>query len=206
VSRLWLLVLVPLLLLAASYFAWPIREVVVSGHRQLSQAEVQALVGASVGRPWLWLGVASPIAISGQPWLASVEVVKHLPARVEIRVSERRPWAQFVRSDLGEHVVVAQDGTVLWRVQPQRAAATPNTKKPKPPPLPKLVIRGSGGNRLQEALVVARDWQASEVTYTAHAMRLVSNCGRNRSPPRIGVVRTIQHQQATRWRPSTLGG
>jgi cell division protein FtsQ len=180
--RALLLALVPASLLAASYFAWPIRAVTVTGNHHLSREQVLSLAGAEVGTPWLWVIGERAGALAAQPWVARASIIKRFPASIEIRITERQVAARFERPDLGESTLVAWDGTVLPEsAQPMIKLTSKPTTKPTSKPtitpaattsadLPRII--GFGSNRLTEALAIAKATGASEVRYSPSAFVL----------------------------------
>lgn len=124
--RFWWSLLAALLLLAVLAGLWfllPVRSVTVSGNKHLSSAQVQALSGLGApftgerpggGRSggWLYYGAWRAAGLRSSPWIASAQIVKRFPGRIELRVTERVASARWQTPD-GKLVGVAWDGTVL---------------------------------------------------------------------------------------------
>ena len=125
-------------LAAASWFMLPVWGVAIAGSKHLSQKELAKMAGAMPGSPWLWVNGWRTRDLQENPWIVKAEVIKHFPGRVEIRVTEREPFAVYAAPN-SEKVVVARDGVVL-----------PNSNH-----IPKLEISGWGEPRLTESLQVA---------------------------------------------------
>lgn len=124
-------------LLASSWFFFPVASVAVSGTRFLKPKEVARMSGVLPGNPWLWASAARAGALSANPWVASAQIVKYFPGRIEIKITERTPLAAYKRSD-NSLVVLSSDGVEL------SGAA-----------LPALMLEGFDALALPEALKVA---------------------------------------------------
>lgn len=84
------------------------RHIRVEGNRTLSPSEVSALAGVRDGTNVFHLDTAATEdALEADPWVASAEVERDLPATVILRVIERTPVA------VAGATVVAADGTAL---------------------------------------------------------------------------------------------
>lgn len=118
----------------ASWFAFPIREVIVKGNEVLSAEQIQQLAGATGG--WLYYGRGAQ-GLLNNPWIQSAHVLKVFPDQVLIEVKEHRPvLRQQVESGWR---LIAEDGTVLpfhekWSTLP--------------------VVSGWGPERLRDAALV----------------------------------------------------
>ncbi|HEX3539447.1 MAG TPA: FtsQ-type POTRA domain-containing protein [Acidimicrobiales bacterium] len=90
-----------------------VRRVDVVGAAHTGRPAVVAASGLSRGRPMVDVdGATIARALLALPWVARVQVVRHWPHTVTIRVAERRPVAQL--ADAGRQVaLVDQDGRVL---------------------------------------------------------------------------------------------
>ncbi|MEW6422392.1 MAG: FtsQ-type POTRA domain-containing protein [Deinococcota bacterium] len=140
-------------LLAASWFALPIRTVTVEGNRQLSTAQVRQLAGLTPGFAWPYYGAWRAQGLRRSPWIKSAVVTRRFPDTVDVQVAERVPFARWQRSD-GRVVALAEDGTVL-----------PGAQKLEGLPL----LTGWGPSRLEDALFVARalgQYNVQSVAYT----------------------------------------
>lgn len=149
----WLLLPPALLALAASWFALPIREVTVKGHRHLSAEQVVQAAGITPDYGWLYYGQPQAAALLDNPWIASAEVVRQFPGRVSITVTERTPHAVLQESG-HEPVAVAEDGTRL-------PGADLKSKLP--------TISGWGPDRIRDALTAldaTQSYGVQSVEYT----------------------------------------
>lgn len=121
-ARVWwslLTVFSALALLAGLWFLLPIRSVTVMGNRHLSATQVKGLAGLtppfySVKRPggWLYYGGWRAAGLRTSPWIASAQIIRRFPGRVELNITERVPVARW-QQPAGRVVAIAQDGTVL---------------------------------------------------------------------------------------------
>ncbi|ABF45928.1 cell division protein FtsQ [Deinococcus geothermalis DSM 11300] len=140
-------------LLAASWFALPIRSVTIEGNRQLSVAQVRQLAGLTPGFAWPYYGAWRAQGLQRSPWIESATVTRRFPDAVHVRVVERVPFARWQRPD-GSVVALAEDGTVL--PDAQGVAGLP-------------LLTGWGPSRLEDALFVARAlgrYNVQSVAYT----------------------------------------
>ncbi len=108
-----------LAVLAGLWFVLPIRSVTVTGNRHLSAAQALGLAGLTppfygVQRPggWLYYGGWRAAGLRASPWVASAQIVRHFPGRVELNITERVPVARW-QQPAGGVVSIALDGTVL---------------------------------------------------------------------------------------------
>ncbi|WP_237724916.1 cell division protein FtsQ/DivIB [Deinococcus alpinitundrae] len=164
----FLSVILSALILAGGGFAlWrylPIRTVQISGNRHLSSLEVKRLAGLSGERPfgWAYYGAWRAGALRDNAWVASAQLTRVFPDRVEVHLSERVPVAQ-VRARSGALSVIAADGTVL----PGAAPTGP-------------IISGWGPDRTADALFAARAlarYNVESVTYTPTGITVQTNQG-----------------------------
>ncbi len=135
------------------WFGLPIKAVQISGNNHLSNVEVKRLSGLSGVRPfgWVYYGAWRATALRDNAWVASAQMTRVFPDRVEISIKERRPVAQ-VRTSSGTLSVIAADGTSL----PGAAPSGP-------------LISGWGPDRTEDALFAARvlsRYNVKSVTYT----------------------------------------
>lgn len=141
-KRLLLLVLVAVVALAGVVVlrspVLDVDEVVVVGTARLDPERVRAEAGVDIGTPILLadLGDAAD-RIGALPWVATVEVTRDLPGRVDITVQEREPVA--VVSGGGTAVLVDVDGRVLEEV-PAVAGAYVQVVTAEAPPAPGRVL------------------------------------------------------------------
>ena len=160
-------ILSAVLLAGAAFALWrylPIRAVQVSGNRHLSQIEVKRLSGLSSERPfgWAFYGAWRAGALRDNAWVASAQLTRVFPDRVEIRITERTPAAQ-VRARSGALSVIAADGTTL-----------PGA------PLRGPMISGWGPDRTADALFAARAlarYNVESVTYTPTGITVQTSKG-----------------------------
>ncbi len=162
--RFWLVAPPLLLLLAASWFALPIRAVTVSGNHHLGAADVVRAAGVTPDFGWLYYGQRQASRLAANPWVASAEVTRQFPDRLDIHITERVPYA-VLRESGAAPVAVARDGTRLPGVAPD-------------PALP--AITGWGPERITEALAVleaARPYGVQSVEYTPTGLTVRTAAG-----------------------------
>jgi cell division protein FtsQ len=123
-------------LFASSWVFFPVKQVLISGSKNLDPKEVARMAGVSRGNPWLWVSTARAAALEREPWVLSAKIVKQFPDTVTISLVERVPLATWKHA--GKREVIAEDGTVL----PTASA--------------KLQLEGETAARFAEALLVAR--------------------------------------------------
>ncbi|WP_026332215.1 cell division protein FtsQ/DivIB [Deinococcus apachensis] len=139
--------------LAASWFALPIRAVTVTGNTRLSEAQVRKLAGLTSGFAWPYYGTWRAQGLRRSPWISSAVVTRRFPDTVEVRVTERVPFARLQQPG-GRVVVLAEDGMVL-----------PGAREVDALPL----LTGWGPGRVGDALFVARalrGYNVQSVEYT----------------------------------------
>lgn len=150
-------------LVAASWFALPVRQVTVSGNKVLGAAQVKALAGAVPGRGWLYYGPKQAGGLLQNPWVASAQIIKHFPDALEIRVTERQPALRLLGR--GGERLVSQDGKVL-------PLAKGFGKLPS--------VSGWGPARLGDAVLVTRAlsrYTVQSVTYTPSGLTVKTAAG-----------------------------
>lgn len=166
--KVFLSVALSALIIAGGAFAlWrylPVRAVQISGDRHLSSLEVKRLAGLSGEKPfgWLYYGAWRASALRDNAWVASAQLTRVFPDRVEIRLTERVPVAQ-VRARSGALSVIADDGTVLPGASPTGP-----------------VISGWGPDRTADALFAARAlarYNVESVTYTPTGITVQTSKG-----------------------------
>jgi cell division protein FtsQ len=123
-------------LFASSWVFFPVKQVLISGSKNLDPKEVARLSGVSRGNPWLWVSTARAAALEREPWVLSAKIVKKFPDTITIQLVERVPLAVWKHG--GKREVIAEDGTVL------------------PTATAKLQLEGETKARFEEALLVAR--------------------------------------------------
>lgn len=136
----WLLAaLLTLGALAGAWFGLPIRSVTVEGNRQLTEQRVRELAGLSPNFGWLFYGAWRAQGLKRSPWVEKAVITRTFPDKVDIRVTERLPFAYWKRPK--HSVALAVDGTYL-------PGATPQANWP--------VIQGWGPSRTDEAVLILR--------------------------------------------------
>ncbi|MEF2278179.1 FtsQ-type POTRA domain-containing protein [Deinococcus sp. YIM 134068] len=152
--KLWaaLALLLALGALVGLWFGLPVRTVTVSGQSRLSEARVRELAGLTPGFSWAYYGRWRSRGLEAHPWIQSAQVTRRFPDTVEVRLTERVPYARWRKPD-GEIVAVAPDGTVL--------PAAENVAR-----LP--LLGGWGPERLMDALFVARAMERYNVQSVAY--------------------------------------
>lgn len=146
------------------WYGLPIKAVQITGNRHLSLAQVKQLAGLSGEKPfgWLYYGLWRATGLQGEPWVASAQLKRIFPDRVEISLTERTPVAQ-VRASSGSLSVIAADGTTL----PGAEATGP-------------IISGWGPDRTQDALFAVRAfsrYNVESVTYTPTGITVQTSKG-----------------------------
>jgi cell division protein FtsQ len=188
--RFWLILLAAAalaLVLAGSWFLLPVRTVTVTGNSHLSAAQIERLAGLtppfyggqSSGNSrkkyqgkwylggWLYYGAWRAAGLSNSPWLASAQVQRRFPGKIELTVTERVPAARWQQPD-GRVVVIAWDGTVL-----------PDAVLPDAAPIGPLLI-GWGPDRLSLARTVAsafKRYNVESVRYTPSGVNVKTSAG-----------------------------
>ncbi|PNY82814.1 cell division protein FtsQ [Deinococcus koreensis] len=145
-------------LLAASWFALPIRQVGVSGNQQLPATQVKALLGATPGFGWLYYGHWRARRLLESPWVQSAVVTRHFPDGVEVQITERRPVARWRQG--ADALALAADGTLL-----------PGAHDVDALPL----VQGWGPDRRADALKVLSalsGYNVQSVTYTPAGLKV----------------------------------
>ena len=148
--------------LAASWFALPIRTTEVIGARHLSAGQVRGLAGLTPSFGWLYYGAWRARGLLDDPWVRSAVVTRRFPDAVTVEVREREPVARWRRAT-GTVVGLAADGTVL-PLSPGRNADFQG--------LP--FIQGWGPSRLPDALRVLTaldSYNVESVVYTPTGLR-----------------------------------
>lgn len=89
-----------------------VRTVEVVGTERVSPEEVQELTGVKPGVNILTLRAQDLArAVAGHPWIQGIELVRHLPGQVTLKVRERRPL--FMVPYRTSFLEVAGDGVIL---------------------------------------------------------------------------------------------
>ncbi|GHG02444.1 hypothetical protein GCM10017783_13440 [Deinococcus piscis] len=157
----WVFLPLTVLALAASWYALPIREVAVSGNQHLSAEAVVRAAGVDKGSSWLYYGARQAAGLTREPWIESAEVTRQFPGRLNVHITERRPYA-MLRESGQQPVAVARDGTRLPGAEP--AAALPN-------------VTGWGPERTGDALAALEalaPYHVQSVEYTPSGLSVKS--------------------------------
>lgn len=109
---------------AANAAGFRITSVAVVGRKQLSQDEVLAIGGVTGRSSLLFIDAAIVRSrLKENPWIADATVLKLYPDRLQIEITERRPYALLQES--GSLSVIAEDGAVLEPFVARRFASLP---------------------------------------------------------------------------------
>jgi len=141
--------------LAASWFAFPVRTVTVQGNVRLSPVQVRELAGLTPGFGWPYYGAWRAQGLRRSPWIQSATVTRRFPDAVEVRVQERVPFARWQEPG-GRVVTLAEDGRVLPGARGGGLESLP-------------LLTGWGPDRRRDALFVARAlrrYNVQSVAYT----------------------------------------
>lgn len=113
--RILLLVFVLLMGAAAGLMRSPyftVKSVEVVGIRQVGSEEIKALTGVKPGVNIFSLRAdAVARAVAGHPWIKNIQLIRHLPSQVVLKVEERRPL--FLVPYRTSFLEVAGDGVIL---------------------------------------------------------------------------------------------
>lgn len=89
-----------------------IAEVALSGNRQITREEILAIAGVTGRKSLFFFDVdAARAKLKSNPWIADATVLKLFPDRLQVGITERRPFALWQIN--GKVSVIADDGTVL---------------------------------------------------------------------------------------------
>ena len=87
-------------------------EIALSGNRQITREEILATAGVTGRKSLFFFDVdVARAKLKTNPWIADATVLKLFPDRLQIGITERRPFALWQVN--GKVSVVADDGTVL---------------------------------------------------------------------------------------------
>lgn len=96
----------------ANAVGFRITSVAISGRNQLTQDEILAVGGVNGRSSLLFLDAATVRdRLKGDPWIADATVQKLYPGRLQIDITERKPYALWQQE--GRLSVIAEDGTEL---------------------------------------------------------------------------------------------
>jgi cell division protein FtsQ len=114
----------------ASSLGFGVRHVAVSGHSELSEAEVTHLAGISARSSVPFL---DPVAVQAKlmalPLIAEAQVTKLYPDRVAIHIKERVPFAIWQQD--GNVQVISADGTAIETLSDPRFLRLPHVVGPE---------------------------------------------------------------------------
>ena len=108
----------------ANIAGFRIAAVALSGNRQITREEILATAGVTGRKSLFFFDVeAARAQLKTNPWIADASVLKLYPDRLQISITERRPFALWQVG--GKVSVVADDGTVLEPYVARRFARLP---------------------------------------------------------------------------------
>lgn len=109
---------------AANAVGFRITSVAITGRKQLTQDEILAVGGVNGRSSLLFLDAASARdRLKADPWVAEATVQKLYPGRLQIDITERKPFALWQES--GRVSVISDDGTVLEPYVARRFVSLP---------------------------------------------------------------------------------
>lgn len=109
---------------AANAIGFRITSVAISGRKQLTQDEVLAIGGINGRSSLLFLDAATVRdKLEADPWIREATVQKLYPGRLQIDVTERKPFALWQED--GRVSVIDEDGTVLEPYVARRFVSLP---------------------------------------------------------------------------------
>jgi cell division protein FtsQ len=109
---------------AANAIGFRITSVAITGRKQLTQDEVLAVGGVNGRSSLLFLDAASARdKLKADPWISDATVQKLYPGRLQIDITERKPFALWQEN--GRVSVIAADGTVLEPYVARRFVSLP---------------------------------------------------------------------------------
>jgi cell division protein FtsQ len=96
----------------ANALGFSITSIALAGQRHLTREEILTTAGVTGRSSLLFLDAADARArLKANPWIAEATVLKLLPGRLHIKVTERAAFALWQHE--GRVAVIAEDGTVL---------------------------------------------------------------------------------------------
>ena len=109
---------------AANAIGFRITSVAISGRKQLTQDEILAIGGINGRSSLLFLDAATVRdKLEADPWIREATVQKLYPGRLQIDVTERKPFALWQED--GRVSVIDEDGTVLEPYVARRFVSLP---------------------------------------------------------------------------------
>jgi cell division protein FtsQ len=135
-----------------------VRAVDVAGAREITAAEIAAVIGAEPGRGLIEIDPAEArAAIEAMSRVESAQVVRLWPDRISVIITERSPYALWQNE--GVHYVIDRRGIVLTGENPANHAG-----------LPRLV--GAGANDAAEEIISVLARQPELASLVTHAVRV----------------------------------
>jgi cell division protein FtsQ len=96
----------------ANTLGFRIAQVSLSGEKEISREEILTIAGVTGRASLLFLDAdAARARLMANPWISDAAVLKLYPDRLQITITERRPFALWQKN--GHVKVIAADGTVL---------------------------------------------------------------------------------------------
>lgn len=128
---------------AANLAGFRIKQVAISGRKQLTQDEILAIGGITGRSSLLFLDAAAVRdKLKASPWIADATVLKFYPGELQIDITER---TAFARWQLDGHMsVIADDGAVLEPYVARRFLSLP------------LVVGKGAGERAKDFLALLK--------------------------------------------------
>jgi cell division protein FtsQ len=109
---------------AANAVGFRISQIALTGEHELDRRRVLRIAGITGRSSLLFLDAEKTRKrLMDNPWIAQATVLKLYPGRLRIEVKERKPYALWQKD--GQVYLIAEDGTVLENVVPQRLASLP---------------------------------------------------------------------------------
>ncbi|MGH6755224.1 MAG: cell division protein FtsQ/DivIB, partial [Bradyrhizobium sp.] len=109
---------------AANAIGFRITSVAITGRKQLTQDEILAVGGVNGRSSLLFLDAASARdKLKADPWISDATVQKLYPGRLQIDITERKPFALWQEN--GRVSVISEDGTVLEPYVARRFVSLP---------------------------------------------------------------------------------
>jgi cell division protein FtsQ len=109
---------------AANAIGFRITSVAITGRKQLTQDEILAVGGVNGRSSLLFLDAASARdKLKADPWISDATVQKLYPGRLQIDITERKPFALWQEN--GRVSVISDDGTVLEPYVARRFVSLP---------------------------------------------------------------------------------
>ncbi len=108
----------------ANSVGFRIAALALDGQHQVSREEILATAGITGRTSLLFLDVEQARArLKTNPWIADATVLKLYPDRLQVTITERKPFALWQKD--GKLSVIADDGTVLQPFVARRFASMP---------------------------------------------------------------------------------